>query len=383
MARRRGVRALVERDERRRARRLRRLFLTDGETAEVEQAYVKPALRGRGTGGGLVAAAARAGGASETFIVADDEGDPKRLYQRLGFRPVWIQHEFTRRPSANHLLRFGHDDRDHAEPLGRPLRPLRRDADDHPRRHDRERRPAVDPGGSRLLAVEPGLGGQRLSDRARRPAAAGRPGRRPARPPARLPGRDRAVHGRFIPVRRVGQPGDADRRSLRPGRRRRDGLGGRAGHDRHDVPRAARAGEGDRHLRLRGVRRRLDRPARRRRAHPGRSTGTGSSSSTSRSGSWPPRWPCGWWPTTAGSGSAAAPTSWRRAGDRRADARRVHDRRGGRPRLGLGPHARLRRAARWRCSPGSSRARRRRPTRCCRCGSSARATSPARTSPSS
>ena len=40
------------------------------------------------------------GGASETFIVADDEGDPKRLYQRLGFRPVWIQHEFTRRPSA-------------------------------------------------------------------------------------------------------------------------------------------------------------------------------------------------------------------------------------------------------------------------------------------
>ena len=76
------------------------LFFSDGDTAEVEQAYVEPALRGRGTGGALVAAAARAVGASETFIVADDEGDPKRLYLRLGFRPVWIQHEFTRRPSA-------------------------------------------------------------------------------------------------------------------------------------------------------------------------------------------------------------------------------------------------------------------------------------------
>jgi GNAT superfamily N-acetyltransferase len=99
VARRRGLRALVERDGDGRPVAYV-TFFTDGETAEVEQAYVEPRLRGRGTGGGLVAAAARAGGASETFIVADDEGDPKRLYQRLGFRPVWIQHEFTRRPSA-------------------------------------------------------------------------------------------------------------------------------------------------------------------------------------------------------------------------------------------------------------------------------------------
>jgi ribosomal protein S18 acetylase RimI-like enzyme len=66
--------------------------------AEIEQVYVTPALRGRGTGAGLVTAAARAAGAAETFIVADDEGDPKRLYERLGFGPVWIQHVFTRRP---------------------------------------------------------------------------------------------------------------------------------------------------------------------------------------------------------------------------------------------------------------------------------------------
>ena len=40
-------------------------------------------------------------------------------------------------------------------------------------------------------------------------------------------------------------------------------------HDRHDVPRAARAGQGDRRLRVRRLGRRLGRPARRRRAHPG------------------------------------------------------------------------------------------------------------------
>jgi hypothetical protein len=45
-----------------------------------------------------VAAAVRAAGASETFIIADDEGDSKRLYERLGFAPVWIQHVFLTRP---------------------------------------------------------------------------------------------------------------------------------------------------------------------------------------------------------------------------------------------------------------------------------------------
>ena len=99
VARRRGVRALVQRGEDGVPTGYA-LFFSGGATAEVEQAYVQPALRGRGIGGALVAAAARAGGASETFIVADDEGDPKRLYLRLGFRPVWIQYEFTRRPSA-------------------------------------------------------------------------------------------------------------------------------------------------------------------------------------------------------------------------------------------------------------------------------------------
>jgi GNAT superfamily N-acetyltransferase len=73
-------------------------FVVKDDAAEVEQAYVTPALRGRGIGGALVAAAVRTAGAGETFIVADDEGDSKRLYARLGFAPVWIQHVFLTRP---------------------------------------------------------------------------------------------------------------------------------------------------------------------------------------------------------------------------------------------------------------------------------------------
>ena len=73
-------------------------FVAQNSAAEVEQAYVTPTLRNRGLGGALVAAAVRAAGASETFIIADDEGDSKRLYERLGFAPVWIQHVFLTRP---------------------------------------------------------------------------------------------------------------------------------------------------------------------------------------------------------------------------------------------------------------------------------------------
>jgi GNAT superfamily N-acetyltransferase len=73
-------------------------FRRDGDTAEIEQVYVTESRRGRGAGGALVTAAVRAAGAPATFIVADDEGDSKRLYQRLGFRECWVQHVFTRRP---------------------------------------------------------------------------------------------------------------------------------------------------------------------------------------------------------------------------------------------------------------------------------------------
>jgi ribosomal protein S18 acetylase RimI-like enzyme len=92
-----GARALVARDD---AGELGAYvtFTARGGLAEIEAAYVSPALRGRGIGGRLVSAAARAAGAAETLIIADDEGDAKRLYERLGFQPVWIHHTFTRKP---------------------------------------------------------------------------------------------------------------------------------------------------------------------------------------------------------------------------------------------------------------------------------------------
>ena len=74
---------------------------------------------------------------------------------------------------------------------------------------------------------------------------------------------------RFAALRRRREPGDADRRPLLRRRRRRACLGRDPGHDRDDVPRAARAGESDRRLRLRRLGGRLDRPAARRHPDPG------------------------------------------------------------------------------------------------------------------
>jgi len=39
---------------------------------------------------------AHAAGARHALIEADDHGDAKRLYERLGFRLVWVRHVFTR-----------------------------------------------------------------------------------------------------------------------------------------------------------------------------------------------------------------------------------------------------------------------------------------------
>ena len=158
-------------------------------------------------------------------------------------------------------------------------------------------------------------------------------------------------------------PGHADRRALRPGRRRRDRLGRDPGHDRDDVPRAARAGEGDRGLQLRRLGRRLDRPARRRRPDRGdqlaldllRQPAGRRRDRAARAAAG--RGPRGHRPR------GGRRHSRRRAAHRRADARRLHAPRGRRAGLGLDPDARARRRLRSRCWPRSSRARRASPTR--------------------
>jgi ribosomal protein S18 acetylase RimI-like enzyme len=69
-----------------------------GGSAEIAQVYVHPDHRGAGLGTALTRVAISAAReARDLWIVADDEGRPKELYQRLGFEPAW---------TATHLLRL-------------------------------------------------------------------------------------------------------------------------------------------------------------------------------------------------------------------------------------------------------------------------------------
>lgn len=73
--------------------------LAVGEDAvEIDQLYVTPSARSAGIGGRLVEAALAAGERDAAWIVTDDEGRARALYQRLGFEAVWRQHAFVRQP---------------------------------------------------------------------------------------------------------------------------------------------------------------------------------------------------------------------------------------------------------------------------------------------
>jgi GNAT superfamily N-acetyltransferase len=72
-------------------------FERDGDGAEVSHVYVHPDHRGAGRGTAVTCAAIRAAsGVRDVWICADDEDRPKRLYARLGFRPVWTTMELER-----------------------------------------------------------------------------------------------------------------------------------------------------------------------------------------------------------------------------------------------------------------------------------------------
>jgi len=70
---------------------------SDGRTAQVEDVYTAPEARGRGFGRAVVARAvelARDHGHDLIFISADDNDWPKRLYARIGFRPLGRMWQF-------------------------------------------------------------------------------------------------------------------------------------------------------------------------------------------------------------------------------------------------------------------------------------------------
>jgi GNAT superfamily N-acetyltransferase len=67
-----------------------------GDGAEVSQVYVRPDHRGGGRGTAMTRAAIRsAADLRDLWIIADDEDRPKRLYERLGFKPVLRSMELT------------------------------------------------------------------------------------------------------------------------------------------------------------------------------------------------------------------------------------------------------------------------------------------------
>jgi GNAT superfamily N-acetyltransferase len=67
-----------------------------GGGAEITQVYVHPDHRGAGRGTAMTRAAIEAArDVEDLWIVADDEGRPKELYARLGFRPAWTMVECT------------------------------------------------------------------------------------------------------------------------------------------------------------------------------------------------------------------------------------------------------------------------------------------------
>lgn len=80
------------------------LLWTDGRVAQIEDVYTTPAARGRGHARALVshaAALAASEGYEAVYLVADDDNTPKRLYERLGFRPVHRTRQCVRpAPSA-------------------------------------------------------------------------------------------------------------------------------------------------------------------------------------------------------------------------------------------------------------------------------------------
>jgi GNAT superfamily N-acetyltransferase len=68
----------------------------DGPAAEITQVYVHPDHRGGGLGTAMTRTAIEAAGdVHDLWIVADDEGRPKQLYARLGFRGAWTSVELT------------------------------------------------------------------------------------------------------------------------------------------------------------------------------------------------------------------------------------------------------------------------------------------------
>lgn len=75
------------------------LLAVGDDAVEIDALYVTPSARGQGVGTRLLETALAAGECDIAWIVADDEGRARELYERIGFTTVWRPHSFLRRPS--------------------------------------------------------------------------------------------------------------------------------------------------------------------------------------------------------------------------------------------------------------------------------------------
>src|SRR5438128_5975609 len=140
---------------------------------------------------------------------------------------------------ATTVLRLKYANATWSVALARARRAVRRNADDHSRPDDRQRRPAIDPARSRLLTIQPRLGCQCVPDSIRWRVAPRRPPWRPAWPQAHPYFGAGGIH-RGVRAARCGahSPGP-DRCSIPGGRRRRHSLRVDSGNDRRHVSCAA------------------------------------------------------------------------------------------------------------------------------------------------
>jgi ribosomal protein S18 acetylase RimI-like enzyme len=70
-----------------------------GDSAEVASVYVHPDHSGAGLGTALTQAAIDAASdARDLWIVADADGNARKIYERLGFREAWTVLDFLRLP---------------------------------------------------------------------------------------------------------------------------------------------------------------------------------------------------------------------------------------------------------------------------------------------